>query len=363
MHSKTRTAVTGVVCLALSVAGCSDPADTIKDTIKDTVTDTVTDAGADTDADTSADTGADAVTVTVTDTAKATDLPPAKPPTPYDLGKQVAQANLTASITKLEGFGTRYTHSLGDEKARDWLIAQLKTYGLTAELDPFEVGSSKANNIIARKQGAEDPSVVYIFSAHYDSTSKTPMSYAPGADDNASGVAAVLEAARLLQPLSFRHSLWFVFTAAEEQGSLGSKHMVAWLKAQKVNVKGVIAPDMIGYWPLGDDDKFDILGDKGSVELVDFMASMAETFKLGHKKWIQHDYCYGDDHTLFQEAGFSAISPMDCVEAHNLPASGEHTPHYHKASDTFETLHMPFTTRVTEVLVATFAALGVPVAD
>ena len=53
---------------------------------------------------------------------------------------------------------------------------------------------------------------------------------------------------------------------------------------------------------------------------------------------------------------------MDCVEAHNVAASGEETPHYHQTSDTMSSLHMPFTTRVASVIVATFADLGEPVA-
>jgi transposase len=89
------------------------------------------------------------------------------------------------------------------------------------------------------------------------------------------------------------------------------------------------------------------------------MADWATRLGVAHKVWIQHAYCYGDDHTNFQEAGFPAISPMDCVEAHNL-ATGETTPHYHQTSDRTETLYLPFTARVAGVIVATFAALGEP---
>ena len=105
--------------------------------------------------------------------------------------------------------------------------------------------------------------------------------------------------------------------------------MVGWLKQQGVNVKGVIAPDMIGYWPAGDGDQFDILGDPASAFLVDMMAEAATRQGVAHEKWVQHTFCYGDDHTNFQEAGFPAITPMDCVEAHNVAGSTEDTPHYH----------------------------------
>ncbi len=334
--------------LTAACAGASDvaPVGTLGDSAAQTV-----------DADSSAATAPDDGQAIAEDTSV-----PDQPPSPLELAGQVDSTNLMSSIAALEGFGTRHTDTDGDDKARDWLVERLNALGLAADLDTFAAGTSMASNVIARKPGVEDATVVYIFSAHYDSTSSTPKTFAPGADDNASAVAAVLEAARILEPVAFRHSLWFVFTAAEEQGSLGSQHMVSWLKDQGVNVQGVIAPDMIGYWPLGDDDRLDLLGDKGSKELVDFTAAMADALGLPYKIWIHHDYCYGDDHTSFQEAGFAAISPMDCVEAHNVAASGESTPHYHQTSDTLATLNMPFTTRVAQVLVATLAALGVPVA-
>ena len=285
------------------------------------------------------------------------------PVDPNALAAQVAQGELETSIKALEAMGTRYTLSDGDERARDYLVGRFAAIGLTAELDPFPVQSTTGNNIIAKLQGSDEASnEVYIFSAHYDSTSNTPMTSAPGADDNATGVAAVLEAARVLAPHNFRHDIWFVLTAAEEQGSLGSKHMVGWLKQQGINVKGVIAPDMIGYWPAGEQDQFDILGDPASAFLVDKMAEVATRQGVAHKKWVQHNFCYGDDHTNFQEAGFPAITPMDCVEAHNVAGSAEDTPHYHMPTDTFATLHMGFTTKVVGVIVTTLAELGVPAA-
>lgn len=289
----------------------------------------------------------------------AIDAPEAAPD-PIALAAEVSQDELTATIHDMEGMGSRYTFGAGDDTARDYLVGRLEAYGLPVELDPFQVDGEQANNIIAKKTGTEDPNVVFIFSAHYDSISTEPMSNAPGADDNASGVAAVLEAARILAPLSFRYSLWFVAMAAEEQGSLGSAHMASWLKSDGIDVRGVIAPDMIAYWPLGDGDALDILGDSGSSALGARMAGFAQRLGVTHKIWMNHDYCYGDDHTNFQEAGFPAISPMDCVEAHNLPESGEDTPSYHQPSDRMGTLYLPFTTKVAQVIVATFADLGEP---
>jgi hypothetical protein len=280
---------------------------------------------------------------------------------PVELGQQVSQDRLTATIQTLQDFGTRSTDTDGNEQAQEWLTQELEGQGYLVEQDRFSFRDQDAVNLVARKEGGVDPDRVWILSAHYDSTSTSPDSEAPGADDNASGVAALLEASRILAEVPTRDSVWFVLTGAEEQGSKGSAHMADWLAAQGVEVQGVMAPDMIGYWPLGEGDALDILGDEDSEHLIRDMAAMADAMGLANKTWVFHDYCYGDDHTNFQEAGFPAISPMDCVEAHNVPSSGETLPHYHRTSDTLDTLHMPYTTRVGQVMVATVAAWAGPV--
>ncbi len=313
----------------------SDPGGSNSDADTDTDTDTDTDADTDTDTDTDAD--------------------------PLDLALEMSEANLTETIQDLEDFTTRHTFTEGSEEARGYLVDRLEGYGYIVEVDEFSVSGHATANLIARKEGADNPDIVYLFSAHYDSTSSLPETLAPGADDNASAVAAVLEAARILQSHTLRYSVWFVLTGAEEQGSQGSEHMVEWMTTQGVDARGVIAPDMIGYWPLGDGDAMDILGDADSAHLVEIMAATADELGVAYKDWIDHEYCYGDDHTNFQEAGFPAITPMDCVEAHNISSSGETLPHYHQTSDTLSTLHMPFTTRVAGVIVATLAKLAVPI--
>lgn len=306
-------------------------------------------ACAPTDSKTPADPGGSGSTTTTTTTTTTTD-----PSDPHTLAGQVSQDEIGATIQALEDFGSRNVRAEPHDEAMLWLADRFEALGYVVEEDTFEAAGLPATNLIARLDG-QDPSTVWIFSAHYDSTSTDREHDAPGADDNASGVAAVLEAARLLRDVPLRHSVWFVLTDAEEEGSLGSAHMADWLSREPVEVRGVIAPDMIGYWPLGDGDAFDILGDTASEPLVLGMAEVADELGVAYKIWIDHDYCYGDDHTMFQEAGIPALSPMDCVEAHNLRTSPEDTPHYHQTSDTLDTLHLPFTASVTGVIVATLA--------
>ncbi len=339
--------------LLLALAGCaSDAPDTSSTAAVDTA-----DASGQDSADTAATDTADTDTgdTSVVDTADSGDTGPTALD-PYSLADEVSSAEIEATITDLAAIGTRYTFTDGDEAARDYLVDRFTDLGLVAELDPFDVSGTEANNILVVVPGTVTPETVFVFSAHYDSTSDDAMNFAPGADDNASGVAAVLEAARLVAAHPLTSTAWFVLTAAEEQGSLGSAHLAdAWVD-DGVDVRGVIAPDMMGYWPLGEGDAFDILGDAGSEPLVEQMSGVADSLGVANKPWIHHDYCYGDDHTNYQEAGFPALSPMDCVEAHNVRSSGEDTPHYHRTTDTVDTLNLAFTTQVTAVTVVTFAS-------
>lgn len=275
---------------------------------------------------------------------------------PLSLAPMVSEEALRADIETLEGFGTRYTGTPGNAEAAVFLADRLRALGFEVEEAPFMgAGGGAAINIIARRAGLERPDELFLYSAHYDSTSEQAETLAPGADDNASAVAVGLELGRLLGPLPTASSWWIVFTGAEEQGSLGSAVLVEQMADEGLVAEAVIAPDMIGYWPLGEADAFDILGDEDSEHLVEEMAGVADTLGVSHKDWVNHRHCYGDDHSNYQEAGMPSLAPMDCVEAHNISTSDEELAHYHQSTDRLDTLDLGFTTKVAGVLVATFA--------
>ena len=276
---------------------------------------------------------------------------------PLTLAGEVSEDELATTIAALAALGTRYTYTDGDDEAAAWIADRFEELGYAPEERSFNAKKGEeAVNVLAVLDGVTTPEQVWVFQAHYDSTSNDPENEAPGADDNASGVAAVIEAARILSAYELADTVWFVATGAEEQGSLGSAALVEEVAAAGVDVQGVIAPDMIGYWPAEDGDAFDILGDADSAHLVAEMSSIAEALGVANKTWEHHDYCMGDDHTNWQDGGYPAISPMDCVEAHNEPQSGEETPNYHRTTDTPDTLYVPFTAKVTGVIVASLAS-------
>lgn len=186
---------------------------------------------------------------------------------------EVDAVRVEAVVATLVGFGTRHTLSQQDSPtrgigaARDWIYREMQAYAaaeasatpprmdvyLDTYTQPVASGISfpvNLTNVVARINGTTDPNRVYIVMAHYDSRNLDGMDYtgdSPGADDNASGVAVVLELARIcaLLPPSAATVL-FVATAGEEQGLYGARHLAETLKAAGADVQGVLNNDIVG---------------------------------------------------------------------------------------------------------------------
>jgi len=200
------------------------------------------------------------------------DRPPvtAQPPTRElrALLQEIDPARIEATVRKLVSFGTRHTLSIQDDPARgigaarDWLLAELRSYAaasggrMTAELQSYvqEPASriptaTRITNVIATLRGSVTPERVYVVSGHYDSRVTDVMdatSDAPGADDDASGVAVVLELARVMAKRRPASTIVFAAVAGEEQGLYGATHMAQQFKAAGVDVQGMFTNDIVG---------------------------------------------------------------------------------------------------------------------
>ncbi|KAI1858441.1 uncharacterized protein JN550_012651 [Neoarthrinium moseri] len=187
---------------------------------------------------------------------------------------QVAPANIEATILKLVSFGTRHTLSTqtsptrGIGAARDWIASEFRRYAnasdgrLTVDVKSYlqqpdgnrVLFPVNISDVVATLHGTETPERLYVVSGHYDSRVSNPNNYesdAPGADDDASGVAISLELARIMSQPSFprpRASIVFVAVAGEEQGLLGAQYLAQTYAnaTPRANVEGMFTNDIVG---------------------------------------------------------------------------------------------------------------------
>ena len=198
----------------------------------------------------------------------------AKNPQITKIVEEINPANIEATIRKLVSFKTRHTLSQTDSEtegigaARRWIKSEMEGYSkasggrMKVEFQSTTVGPTQripnpveVVNVIATLPGtqAESKDRIYIVSGHYDSIPKTSRDVlsdakkpAPGANDDASGTAAVMEMARVMSKYEFDSTLVFVTVAAEEQGLNGSTALAEKAKKENWNVAGMLDNDIIG---------------------------------------------------------------------------------------------------------------------
>jgi len=184
--------------------------------------------------------------------------------------REIDARNIERSIRKLVSFGTRNTLSAQDDPnrgigaARDWLFGEFSKAAeasegrMTVEKQTFEQAKAQRvpqptmlTNVVATLKGTQPESAqrIYVVSGHYDSMCGSPTDAkcdAPGANDDASGTAAVLEMARVMAKYKFDATIVFMTVPGEEQGLLGSTYFAAQSKKNNVDIEGMFTNDIIG---------------------------------------------------------------------------------------------------------------------
>lgn len=219
------------------------------------------------------------------------------------------------------------------DTARDNIAAAFLSFGLTPivvsptpYLDPFSYSGTTYYNVVGVLPGAVDPNQYLVVGAHYDSVGN------PGADDNASGVAGVLEAARVLSQYEFAYSLVFIAFDREEQGLFGSS---AWAAEHSGDdILGMISLDMIAYNAAGTPDLASIYTVSGNSNVV--AQGLTDSFAL---------YGYGvtaslmgpmgsSDHVGFNAQGFPSALLIERGVWGN--------PYYHTQQDSLTTGYLDY---------------------
>jgi Zn-dependent M28 family amino/carboxypeptidase len=185
-----------------------------------------------------------------------------------NLLREIDRDRIEATVTRLTQFGTRHTLSSQDDPVRGigaataWVYTQMQAIAatsggrMTVQKQSFvQPVSSRIpapttiTNVIATLRGDASPERVYVISGHIDSRVTDVMNFtsdAPGADDDASGVAVVLELARVFATRRTEGTLVFAVVAGEEQGLYGSAYMARQMKAAGVDVQGMFSNDIVG---------------------------------------------------------------------------------------------------------------------
>jgi hypothetical protein len=193
-----------------------------------------------------------------------------KDPQIVDMVKEVSADSLKSYITKLVSFGTRNTLSIqtnpkrGIGTARIWVLSRFSEFAkqsggrLTAFIDTtiYKKDGRRVDrdiilgNVMATLKGTDsNDNRIFIISGHLDNMRSNVMDStgdAPGADDDGSGVAAVIECARIMSKQSFPATIIFVAVSGEEQGLLGANYMAEKAKKENWNIEAVLNNDIMG---------------------------------------------------------------------------------------------------------------------
>lgn len=327
---------------------------------------------------------------------------------------EISAKHIEASIRKLASFGTR--HSLSETEsetrgigaARRWIKAEMERYSkeaggrLQVEFDSFMQPAggripkpTELVNVVATLPGrqAESKDRIYVVSGHYDSCVCSQdmldgKSDAPGANDDASGTAAVMEMARVMSKYEFDATLVFMAVAAEEQGLLGAAHWAEMAKQKKLNVAGMITNDIIGSSRDENgkiDDKQVRLFAEGIApnekltpelrtllqtggendghtrQLARHIKEVGEKYVRGFKVNViyrKDRYLRGGDHSPFLERGFAAVRMTEPNEDYKHQHQKVREENGVKYGDLPEFVDFNYVAQVTRVNAASLAVLA-----
>lgn len=326
----------------------------------------------------------------------------------HELASAPDEAQLRDTITTLIGFGTRHTlsdatsHTRGIGAARRWVQSRFQAIshdcnGCLEIVTPSQVVTGKripkpteVMDVVAIKRGSGDPQRVIVMTGHLDSRVTDVMnttSDAPGANDDASGVAALIEAVRLLSKHDNRATLVFAALSGEEQGLYGGKVLADYAKAQGWQVEADLNNDIVGNSRgqngVRDNNTVRIFSegtrstetpaqakarnyfggevDSPSRNVARYMATLADQYLPDlHVRMIYRTdrYGRGGDQVPFLEAGYPAVRVTEGHEDYTRQHQDLREEHGVKYGDTIDGIDFRYLARVTALNTITMASLA-----
>lgn len=323
--------------------------------------------------------------------------------------REVSAKRIEADIRKLVSFGTRNTLSEQDNPtrgigaARDWIFSEFQKIsdacGNCLEVEKQTFLQPKANripeptsltNVIATLKGTTNPERVYVVSGHYDSMCSSPTDGkcdAPGANDDASGTAAVIELARVMSKQKFDATLVFMTVAGEEQGLLGATYYAQQALEKKMDIEAMFTNDIIGgvtsFKNAANRQTVRVFSegvpsneteqqantrrgtggenDSASRQLARFIKETADIYspKFSVTMIYRRDrYLRGGDHIPFLERGFSAVRITETNEDYDHQHQNVRTENGKFYGDTIEYVDFDYVANVARVNAAALARLA-----
>ena len=250
---------------------------------------------------------------------------------------------------------TRYTWAdSAIKKATRFAYDHFSSLGLNTAF--YTWGSPDGRrNVIAEQPGQTQAERIFLVTAHLDSTAVNGDAYtnAPGADDNASGSAAVMQIADILSQYDFDCTLRYVLFTGEEQGLWGSWSYATYLNQLGENVEGVLNLDMLAYNTPNSAKTIELHtrpANSSDLAIANLFSGVNAAYNLGLTPLILQDGESFSDHYPFWQRGFPAILGIEDWS--------DHTPYYHTTNDQLESLDMNYYTKFTKAALGTFAHMG-----
>jgi len=259
---------------------------------------------------------------------------------------EINQDSIEKTIQTLQDFDTRYALSPKRLDIAKWIKNKFISFGYNnAKIDSFKTKYNTQDsvwqyNIIASLNSSLNPNNIVVVGAHYDSTSDNRTIYAPGADDNASGVAAIIEVARVLKKNNYKpvSTIQYVAFAYEEGPCAGSQYYIKKTEAQNKKIDFMINNDMIANTLSNDNWTVTFQNYDNSGWLTSMASLITKKYTILNSiestSWLS-----GSDSWSFYQKGYSVIYLTET----------DFSPHWHKTTDIISNCNIPYCTEVTKI--------------
>ena len=274
------------------------------------------------------------------------------------LVSQVSQERLRAHVEGLSAFPTRWSRGADFPRVQDWVADAFAAVGAPApavgrQAYTMSTGEARHNIVVGDPRS---PRGVILIGAHMDSISDQPAVLAPGANDNATGIAAMLEARRILGAQGFEKEIVFVAFSGEEQDLQGSTACATIARREGWLIEVMINLDMLGHRPANPQAPIIIEYDQGNANASNNAAAQgygtlaAQLAAQYSTLSVQHTDIWDSDYMPFESAGYACMGFYD---------DGVDAPQYHSSTDTAGYVAFDRLEQVVRILVALVATTAV----